>query len=312
MIEGIEGVEAATVEKWFQAQSAVGSISIRMIDPSSWMNIAYLEQGWIQDAEAFTLMDETDDNVLLEKGVAELTGGAKGFPWLIRIGDNVHTFVVAELFGRETGISNRIQSPTLYISDAYPIRDKYIDSSRILVKLEEDADPARIKEEIEALDPDVEGVEITDEIVRVARSNPFLASSRQVEELGVSFAALISSLGIVLIVSTALISRRKELTVMAIRGFSSRQLAVVLLVENLGMTIFSIVIGLTVSFVMLSGQTALVNSTLPSFIQRRVVFPLSAQLKLAAVVGVLLASTIIPILLSVGRISNNPLWRTHE
>jgi len=206
----------------------------------------------------------------------------------------------------------RIQNPTLYIPDTYPIKDKYIDSSRLLLKLEDGADHARIKAEIEALDPDIEGVEIADEIISVAGSNPFLASARQVEELGVSFAALISSLGIVLIVSTALVSRRKELTVMAIRGFSSRQLAVILLVENLGMTLFSIVIGFTVSLVMLSGQTALVNSTLPFFTLRRVVFPLSAQIKLAVVIGTLLVSTILPILLSVRRISDNPLWRTHE
>lgn len=312
MVEGIEGVEAATVEKWFQAESAIGVISIRMIDPSPWMNIAYMEEGWIQDAEAFSLMDEASNYVLLEKGAAQVTGAMKGFPWLIQLGDKLNTFVVADLYGRDPGANMRIQNPTLYIPDTYPIRDKYIDSSRLLLKLEDGADHARIKAEIEALDPDIEGVEIADEIIRVAGGNPFLASARQVEELGVSFAALISSLGIVLIVSTALASRKKELTVMAIRGFSSRQLAVILLVENLGMTLFSIVIGFTVSLVMLSGQTALVNSTLPFFTLRRVVFPLSAQIKLAAVIGILLVSTILPILLSVRRISNNPLWRTHE
>ncbi len=312
MVEGIEGVEAATVEKMFQAESSIGVISIRMIDPSPWMNIAYMEEGWIQDAEAFSLMDEASNYVLLEKGAAQVTGAMKGFPWLIQLGDKLNTFVVADLYGRDPGANMRIQNPTLYIPDTYPIRDKYIDSSRLLLKLEDGADHARIKAEIEALDPDIEGVEIADEIIRVAGGNPFLASARQVEELGVSFAALISSLGIILIVSTALASRKKELTVMAIRGFSSRQLAVILLVENLGMTLFSIVIGFTVSLVMLSGQTALVNSTLPFYTLRRVVFPLSAQIKLAAVIGTFLASTILPILLSVRRISNNPLWRTHE
>lgn len=312
MVEGIEGVEAATVEKWFQAESAIGVISIRMIDPSPWMNIAYMEEGWIQDAEAFSLMDEASNYVLLEKGAAQVTGAMKGFPWLIKLGDKLNTFVVADLYGRDPGANMRIQNPTLYIPDTYPIKDKYIDSSRLLLKLEDGADHARIKAEIEALDPDIEGVEIADDIISVAGSNPFLASARQVEELGVFFAALISSLGIALIVSTALASRKKELTVMAIRGFSSRQLAAILLVENLGMTFFSIVIGFTVSLVMLSGQTAFVNSTLPFFTLRRVVFPLSAQVKLAVVIGTLLVSTILPILLSVRRISNNPLWRTHE
>jgi hypothetical protein len=312
LVEEVEGVEAATIERWFQAQSPAGLISIRIIDPSPWSNIAYMEEGWIQDPEVFSLMDETSTYALLDKGAAELTGATKGFPWLIQIGDKVHTFVVADLYGRDPGANVRIQSPTLYIPDTYHIRERDIDSSRLLVKLEEGTDTSKIKAEIEALDPDIEGVEIADEIVGVAVSNPFLASARQVEELGVSFAALISSLGIILVVTTTLTSRGKELTVMAIRGFSSRQLAVILLVENLGMTLFSILIGFTVSLVMLSGQVGLVNSTLPFFIQRRVVFPVSAQLKLAAVIGVLVASTILPILLSVERISKNPLWRTHE
>jgi ABC-type antimicrobial peptide transport system permease subunit len=312
MVEDIEGVEAATVEKWFQAQSAAGLVSVRIIDPSSWRNIAYMEEGWIQDVDSFSLMDKTSTHALLEKGVAQYTGAEKDFPWLIQLGNNVHTFVVVGLYGRDPGANIRIPNPALYIPDTYVIKEKYIDSSRLLVKLEGGADPARIKAEIEALDHDVEGVDIADEIISVAASNPFLASARQVEELGVSFAALISSLGIMLIVSTALASRRKELTVMAIRGFSSRQLTVILLVENLGMTLFSVVIGLTVSLVMLSGQTELVNATLPFFIQRRVVFPISAQVKLASVIGILLVSTILPIVLSVGRISNNPLWKTNE
>jgi len=84
MVEGIEGVEAATVEKMFQAESSIGLISIRVIDPSSWMNIAYMEDGWIQDAEAFSLMDEASNYVLLEKGAAQVTGAMKGFPWLIQ------------------------------------------------------------------------------------------------------------------------------------------------------------------------------------------------------------------------------------
>jgi putative ABC transport system permease protein len=312
LVENIDGVKIATVETWFTANSAVGAISVRKIDPIVWSNIAYIEKGWIKDMEAFSKMDEFQTYVLLEKGVAQLTGATINNPWLIQVGRDVHTFLVSELYGRDPGENIRIQSPTLYLSDAYPIKDKYLDSARILVKIEEGADLTKIKTEIEALDPDVEGVDIAEEIVLFAMNNPFLASARQIEELGTYFAALISSLGIVLVVSTALASRRKELTIMAIRGFSSRQIIITLLVENLGGILFALVIGFTVSLVMFTGQIELINEAIPYFIERRVVFPVSAQMKLVTVIGLLVASTILPILYTIRRISNNPLWRTNE
>jgi len=42
------------------------------------------------------------------------------------------------------------------------------------------------------------------------------------------------------------------------------------------------------------------------------VFPPSAQLTLAAVVGLIIACTVAPILLAVGHTSSNPVLRAHE
>jgi ABC-type antimicrobial peptide transport system permease subunit len=312
LVESVDGVQAATVEIWFTAQSAVGVISVRKIDPIVWSEIAYIEEGWIQDMDAFALMGEFPTYVLLEKGVARLTGAMINNPWIIQVGNDVHSFFVADFYGRDPGENIRIQSPTLYIPDTYQIRDKHLDSSRILLKLDENADYTKIKTEIESIDPDVEGVEIAAEIAHLALNNPFLASARQIEELGAYFAALVSSLGIVLIVSTALASRRKELTIMAIRGFSRRQLLFALIIENLGGIFFALIIGFIISIVMFSGQTELINEAIPFFIERRIVFPISAQIKLITVTSLLIASTILPILYSVKTISDNPLWRTQE
>ncbi|TEU09290.1 ABC transporter permease, partial [Candidatus Bathyarchaeota archaeon] len=184
--------------------------------------------------------------------------------------------------------------------------------SRILVKLEEGADLEGVKADIEALDPDILGVDIAEEVIDNTSNNILLAGPRRVEELGVYFAALVSSVGIVLIVSTTLRTRLKELTVMAIRGFSSRQLAMTLLVESLGVTLFSIALGLGVGLVMLHGETRLFNAAITLMLERRVVFPPLAQLTLIVVVALLVVSTIIPILFMVRNVSENPMWRTQE
>ena len=166
-------------------------------------------------------------------------------------------------------------------------------------------------DEVRALDPNVEGVDIAETIVRRASENVFLAGPKRVEELGVYFATLVSSLGVVLVVSKAFRSRSKELTVMTIRGFSDGQLAATLLVENMGMTLFSIALGLGVGLVMLRGENVVYNAVY-SVLLRRLVFPPSALVALATVVGLLVLSTVAPILLAVRHASRNPVWRIEE
>jgi hypothetical protein len=312
MVVGVDGVAAATVEKWFEAESIVGTIPVRIIDPLEWREIAYMERGWIEGEHVFEIMNEASTDVLLGNGAAGVASVEIGMPWLIGLGDKVHTFSVVGLFGRDLGPEGGIQNPTLYIPDTYAIKDKYISQSRILVKLEEGVDFSTVRASIEALDPGVQGVDIAEEIIRSTTGNVFLAGPRRVEELGVYFAALVSSAGIVLIVSTALRSRLKELTVMAIRGFSSRQLAVTLLVEKLGMTLFSIALGLGVGLVMLRGETEIFNAAINLMLEKRVVFPPATQLTLIVVVALLVVSTIIPIILIVRHVSENPIWRTQE
>jgi hypothetical protein len=83
-------------------------------------------------------------------------------------------------------------------------------------------------------------------------------------------------------------------------------------VENMGLVLFSIALGLGVGAVMLGGETSILNATTPSVIARHLVFPPSAQLTLAAVVGFIIACTVAPILLAVRHTSSNPVLRAHE
>ncbi len=311
-IAGLEGVASATVETWLEAQSSLGVIPVRIIDPLEWGKIAYMEEGWLKGADAFEKMGEAKTNAMMEKGAASLIGATIGSNMLIKLGDKVHTFTVVGLFGREPGPGWAPQNPTLYIPDTYEIKDTYLDLSRILVKFEEDADITGFKESVEALHPDVEGVDITETIIKGSSKNVFITGPGRLQRLGVYFAALVSSLGVAMVVSTALRSRWKELTVLAVRGYSNGQLRSSLFIESLGLTLFSLALGVGVGVVMLHGETVVFNAVQSAVLQRRVVFPPSAQTTLAVVMGLLVISTVMPIVLAVRRVSDNLVWRVEE
>lgn len=311
-IEDLDGVAATTVETWFEAYSALGLIPVRIIDPAEWGEIAYIEPGWLEEVRAIEEMGESKFNVIMESGAARITGVTVGSNTLIKVGDEIHTFAIAGLFGREPGPGWGIQDPTLYIPNTYEINEKYYKLSRVLVEFEEGADAEGFEDEVKALDPNVEGVDVAENLVRRSSENVFLAGPKRVEELGVYFATLVSSLGVVLVVSTALRSRFKELTVMAIRGFSEGQLAATLLVEHMGMTLFSIALGLGAGLVMMRGENVVYNAVYSSVLIRRIVFPSSAMAALATMVGLLVLSTVVPILLVVRHASRNPVWRIEE
>jgi hypothetical protein len=311
-VAGLGGVESATVESWFQAESPLGTIQARVIEPEAWAETAYMEEGWMGEADAFERMGEAEDNIIMERGAADLLGITVGSKMVVRVDSKAYTFNVVGLFGREPGPGWAPQNPTIYVPDTFPIKEKNVQLRRILVRLGEGVDLDNFRADVEAISPDVERVDLAEEIIGRAATNIFLAGPRRIQELGVYFSALVSSLGVVLVVYTALRSRWKELTVMSIRGFTGGQLTSVLLVENMGLVLFSIALGLGVGAVMLRGETMMLNATMPSVIARHLVFPPSAQLTLAAVVGLIIACTVAPILLAVRHTSSNPVLRAHE
>jgi len=115
-----------------------------------------------------------------------------------------------------------------------------------------------------------------------------------------------------LIVSTLVRSRANELTIMSIRGYSQAQMALSLLFENLGMDLLAIVLGGLVGYVSLKGHVQLFNQMLAVVVERRILFPWSAQASLAVIVGLLLVATVAPVLVAVRRISMSPDLRLEE
>jgi hypothetical protein len=304
-IEGLKGVSATTIETWFDAQSSLGIISVRIIDPQEWGKITYMEKDWLEGSDVFEKMGEVKTNVIMEKGAASLVGVTIGSKMLIMLGTQIHTFTVVGLFGRTFGPGWAPQDPTLYIPNTYEIKDKYLGLSRILVKFEDDIDITTFKESVEAIHPNVEGVDVLETIIQGSLNNIFISGPERVQKLGVYFAALVSSLGVAIVVYTNLKSRWKELTVMAIRGYSHSQLRSALLTESLGLTLFSIALGVGVGTIMLHGEIVIFNVVQSAVLQRRITFPFSSQITLVIIMCLLIISTITPIILAIQHIYGN-------
>jgi ABC-type antimicrobial peptide transport system permease subunit len=125
-------------------------------------------------------------------------------------------------------------------------------------------------------------------------------------QLGLIFAAAVSSIGVVLIVYMLLESRSRELNLMSIRGYQKYQLSISLITENIGMTIFASILGITIGVVNLLGQIEFYNKYIPSYTSWRLEFPLVSQVQLALLFTSIVLATIIPIELVVRKISKKP------
>jgi ABC-type antimicrobial peptide transport system permease subunit len=310
----MDGVQAVTKETHFSPDSSLGDVPIRAIKPLEWKDTAYVDEGWVESSQVFYAMDEGDNFGIMERGAAEKLGITVNNTFLVKIQSKLYPIKVVGLYGREPGEYWSVQNPTVYVNEGFlkNVKEKFIDARRILVNLDDTVDLQAFKERVEDLSTDVERVDVTALQVEKSLNNIYLAGPRRVEELGSYFAGLLASLGVVLIVSTVIRSRGKELTIMAIRGYSAGQLGMSLIFEHIGMDLLAILLGVSVGLVSLRGQTELFNQVLSAGIERRMVFPVSAQINLLVIVGLLFLATLVPIILAVRRISDSPNLKLEE
>ena len=303
----IDGVVSATLENHFTSDSSISYIPIRAIDPLQWRETAYIDPGWIEDTSVFDVMDNVENHAILDRGAADLLKLDVNGSILINVSNKYYPIKIVGFFGKisETYV---LKNPTLYLNDDFlsNLAKRDIQQKRILVKLETDVDPETFKQQVEALDKDVQKVEVTVLTMKTALNNILVSGPKKVNILGAYFAGLVASLGILLITSTMIRTRIKELTIMSIRGFSSGQMATSLLVESLGMDLFAVVLGSIVGLASLAGIVNILNQFVGFNFEHRVVFPLNAQIQLGVIFGLLAISTIIPIIISVNRISRKP------
>ena len=304
----LDGVEHASLEVLFTPDTSLGALPVRGIDPLTWRETAYYTDEFVDDPSVFETMNSTDNGVLIERGAAMALGLSVNHTMLIQTAARTYQVKIVGIFGKEVGENWVPSNPIMYVNDVFmeQIKERYIDQRRIIVKLEPGVDYEAIKTALEDVDVDVQRVDIAPINLENALDNLLLSGPKQIQVLGTYFAGLVASIGIVLIISTTIRSRNKELTIMAIRGYSPRQMAITLLTENLGMDIFAIGLGLFVGLFTLYGIVNLLNNTLAFIFSYRVVFPASVIIQMSVIIGLIILSTIVPILVAVSKISAEP------
>jgi len=106
-----------------------------------------------------------------------------------------------------------------------------------------------------------------------------------------------ASVATALVALVSLQERKKEVTIMNVRGFSFRQLITMLLAENLAIVVFAASLGVLVGLIIVFGSIVALNtSPYPALVAHRMVFPLDATLILSASLALVFISSILPII----------------
>ena len=316
-IEALDGVASVAIEQWFIAETAFLMMQPRAIDPVAWPQTAYYEESWfaIGSENAFQLLSESNETIILDRGLAQASGLILGGDVTFKIRHNLYsTVTVVDLLGPIVPEGGEYQALPSFVSDEFLERYSVIlevTKTRILVRFEPGADPMAFEESVAGMGDNIEAIYTVAEVLESFTSNIFIQGPEQVQQLGIIFSTLVSSIGVILVVSTTLMERRKEITLMVIRGFSAKQLIQMLLIENFGIVSFSILLGAVVGYINVVGDVAITNAS-GGLILSRIVFPPASIMFIGAIVASIILSVVIPIIVSSRQNSAKPQWRIIE
>ncbi len=307
-IENLTSVSSTFLEYSFEGESTFRYMNLKAVDPEKWLEIAYYESELFSGNNVETAFHEMaiDNNtIILERETATLLN--------LRVNDTIHVTLGSEIYAlkvvgflgpepiegtyRITGMLFYSYVPEgLY----YEVKDSVHASGRILVKLESGADGMAVADQIQELETDNIGtVYSVAEELQEWQSNVLLSGTLNIQLLGVAFAVVAASIGTTLVTLVSLKERNKEVSIMSIRGLSFKQLATMLLTENLAIVVFAVLLGSVVGLISVYGNVSAAN-TMPyssSILTRHMVFPIDTILTLIACVTLVLASTIIPVII---------------
>jgi hypothetical protein len=184
-------------------------------------------------------------------------------------------------------------------SDAYKLESF---ETKILLKLDADVNGTAVAEQIRGLDLEIYGVDSFDEQWQQSQqmNNVYTYGSLQVadiQRLGLIFVVLAASVGTVLISVVSLTERRREATLMSVRGLSYRQLVWMFLTENIAVITFSVILGVSVGLIIVYGNITSSNAVISALVQKRLVFSTDFIVSIASYIAMIYAATIGSILI---------------
>ncbi len=223
----------------------------------------------------------------------------------VTMGPEICALKVVGFFGPEPGEDPYRITGMVYYSYVpeglyYEAKDSVSATGRILVKLVSGADGMAVADQIRELETtNIGTVHSVAEELEEWQSNMLLSGTLNVQLLGVAFAVVAASIGTALVTSVSLKERNKEVSIMSIRGLSFKQLATMLLTENLAVVAFAILLGTVVGLITVYGNVSAANTMpfSPSILTRHMVFPVDTVLILLACVTLVFASTVLPVII---------------
>ncbi len=310
-IENLTGVSSTVLEYSFEGESALRKMRLKAVDPEKWLETAYYESEMFTGSNVETAFHEmsTDNNtIILEREIATPLELRVGDTIFVTIGSLSRALKVVGFFGPKPG-----QRPPVFDGGSYYVSHSYIPeglyheakdsvsaTGRILVKLASGADGKAVADQIRELEIyNVGTVYSVAEELQEWQSDVLLSGTLNVQLLGVAFAVVAASIGTALVTLVSLKERSKEVSIMSVRGLSFKQLATMLLTENLAVVSFAVLLGTVVGLIIVYGNVSAAN-TMPyssSILVHHMVFPMNMILTLFACFVLVFASTIIPVIL---------------
>jgi len=319
--ENVTSIASTTTEYSFYGTSSFGGLQLLAINTTDWRNTAYYEDGWFTGNDITKALEQLASNnrtIILDRDVAErnelhigdtlrgvsFEGGRFGGP----VGGQDLTIV--GFFGVKRPDSSIFGQTSVYTSRSYVSDELFYDvsslvanasSTRILIKLTSGADGIaaadQIKELVGTLVQGRPTVYSVSEQIQQLQASLSYTGTLNVQRLGVAFAILAASVGTALVSLVSLRERQREASMMAVRGLSFKQLTIMLLTENLAVVTFAVLLGTLAGLILVYGNVASSSSTIASLVSKRLVFPVDSLLTIFAYVGLVFASTIIPVIL---------------
>ena len=305
-------VKNATIEYSVSAMPPSGiGVSVKAVEPDSWLNSAYYEGGWFSGndvATAFNLLKTRNNTIILERSLAKRysldVGGniSLGFG---SMSERNRVLEVVGFFGPEQDTEQFDPSYSTYWSLASDtlyeeVRNYTSSSSRILLKLNSGANGTQVAEIIRDIgEPNISYVQSFAEQWKQSQSDVIKMGSLDIQRLGIVFAILAASVGTALVSTVSMRERSREAAMMSVKGLSYKQLLTMFLTENVALVVFSLVLGAIVGIITLNGNISALDTMTTGLVRHRLVFPPDTVLMLTFCAGLILASTILPILIIV-------------
>jgi putative ABC transport system permease protein len=327
----VSNIQSATVEYGFWSSTGLGTygerMELRAVNPNKWLSTAYYENDLFSGSsieKAFENMASNNHTIILECNFAKALNKKVGDAVAVTFGDSyvgeqTEELTITGFFGIESPSSDGVQ-PVYYSGRQFwsyvpeglynELGNKTItySSARILVKLESNTDSEAVADQIRELDiKDISSVYSVAEQLKERQSNIITMGSLNILRFGVIFIVVAASVGTALVTLVSLRERKREASIMSVRGLSFKQLLVMLLTENLAVVTFAVLLGAVVGLVIVRGTVASANAfSVFSYtpLSRHMVFPPDALLTLCISFFLVFASTIIPVILMAKRYSS--------